>query len=539
MGGIRPARGPERRGHIPIPDPHARDLGGIAGLATMRQLIGVDLGTTFSVVARVTARGKPKIVPNRDGRRKTRSVVSFDGAAPVVGATGDWSTGVAPSVARFAKCAFGDPTWRFHTADGRRFRSEEICAIILRRLKEDAETAVGGEVTDAVLTVPACFDDAARRATVDAGRIAGLRVCRVLNEPTAAALAYASDVCPGDTVLVYALGGGAFDATVLRAGEGGFDVLATRGDRTLGGLDWDNVLVRLLNRRFQAAGGPDLLDDSATEADLRDKAESAKHLLTTLAQARTALSAGGVSRTVSVSRVEFEEATAALLGRTRDLAAAAAQDAGLSWPQVDRLVLAGGATRMPMVRAMLRGVYGKAAGRSINPDEVVALGAAVQAQLDAAPAGGPRPGPHDGGPLTVREVASHGLGALARDTDTGFLRNVVVIPANTALPATRRSVFATIEESQTRIDVEVTQGDDTNPAAVRRLGRQTVTLPAHPAGAPIEIVYAYTADQVPHLEVNDLTTGQPLGRFAVRNLAAMSDAEVAESAGRIGALALD
>jgi molecular chaperone DnaK len=139
----------------------------------------------------------------------------------------------------------------------------------------------------------------------------------------------------------------------------------------------------------------------------------------------------------------------------------------------------------------------------------------------------------------VREVASHGLGALARDTDTGLLRNVVVIPANTALPATRRSVFATIEESQTRIDVEVTQGDDTNPAAVRRLGRQTVTLPAHPAGAPIEIVYAYTADQVPHLEVNDLTTGQPLGRFAVRNLAAMSDAEVAESVGRIGALALD
>jgi molecular chaperone DnaK len=502
------------------------------------RVIGVDLGTVFSVVARVSARGRPRIVPNRDGRRKTRSVVLFEPAGPLVGRTSNAAPAAAGAgLARFAGCSLGDPTWRYEAPDGRLFRSEEISALILRRLKEDAERAFGGEVTEAVLTVPACFNAASRRASADAARIAGLTVRQVLNAPTAAALAYGQAITAGSTVLVYGLGGGNFDASVLHAGDREFEVLATCGDRTLGGLDWDNELMRLLNRKFRRAGGPDLLEAHDTEAELRDKAELAKHCLTTLAQIRVVLSANGVTRTVTVRRTEFEAVTARLLDRTRDLAQAAVEAAGLSWPQIDQALPAGGPTRMPMVRSMLKRLVGLLTPRPINPDEVVALGAVVQAQSGADP-GRSLIVPAGGSPRTVREVTSHGLGALARDSSTGRRRNVVVIPANTPLPARRSSLFTTIEDNQTTIDIDVTQGDHTDPTAVSRLDRKTVLLPARPAGAPIELVYGYDADQVPHLEVNDLTNGQQLGRFEVRNTTAMSDAEVTESASRVKGLKL-
>lgn len=503
----------------------------------MARVIGVDLGTVFSVVARVSARGRPRIVPNSDGRRKTRSVVLFDQAGPLVGRTSGGSAGSAAGVAQFAGCSLGDPTWRYEAPDGRLFRSEEISALILRRLKEDAERVFDAEVTDAVLTVPACFNDASRRATADAGRIAGLTVHRVLNAPTAAALAYGRAIRAGSTVLVYGLGGGNFDASVLHVGDREFEVLATRGDRTLGGLDWDNALMRLLNRKFRTAGGPDLLGAHDTELALRDKAELAKHCLTTLAQIQVVLSAYGISRTVTVRRTEFEAATARLLDRTRDLAQAAIEAAGLTVGQIDQVLPAGGPTRMPMVRSMLKRLVGLFTPRPINPDEVVALGAVVEAQSGTEP-GRPLTLPSGDLPRTVREVTSHGLGALARDPSTGRRRNVVVIPANTPLPARRSSLFTTVEDNQTRIDIDVTQGDHTDPAAVSRLDRKTIRLPARPAGAPIEIVYGYDAEQVPHLEVNDLTNGQQLGNFEVRNSTAMSDAQVAESATRMSALKL-
>jgi molecular chaperone DnaK len=506
----------------------------------MGRVIGVDLGTVFSVVARATARGRPRVVLNRDGRRKTRSVVLFDGAGPLVPGIASDAGGPPAKIAELAGCSLGDPTWRFRAPDGRAFRSEEISALILRRLKEDAELALGHEVTDAVLTVPACFDDASRRATVDAGRIAGLTVRRVLNAPTAAALAYGRALAAGSTVLVYALGGGSFDASVLRVGDREIEVLATRGDRRLGGLDWDNTLMRLLNRKFRAAGGPDLLargSEAQLAAQLRDKAELAKHCLSTLAQIQVVLCAGSVSQTVTVRRAEFEVATARLLDRTRDLAQAALEAAGLTSAQIDEVVPAGGPTRMPMVRSMLKRLFGKFTLRPINPDEVVALGAAAAAThssaVPTAELGRRLVVPAGGRPRAVREVSSHGLGALARDPATGERRNVIVIPANTPLPARGSGVFATIDENQTRIDIDVTQGDGVDPAAVCRLDRKTIQLPARPAGTPIEIVYLYDADQVPHLEVNDLATGQQLGRFEVRNMAAMSDAQVAESVSRI------
>lgn len=542
---MRPAPGRGRTGAglaaAAAAAPRARLRPVPGGSAAVGRMIGVDLGAVFSVVARATVRGRPRIVPNRDGRRKTRSVVLFDGSGPLVGRTAEDAGGSPAGVAELAGCSLGDPTWRFRAPDGRVFRSEEIAAIILRRLKDDAERSLGHEVRDAVLTVPACYDDASRRAIIDAGRIAGLTVRRVLNAPTAAALAYGRALLAGSTVLVYALGGGSFDATVLHVDDREIEVLATRGDRTLGGLDWDNALMRLLNGKLRAAGGPDLLGCGGPPqlaVQLRDKAELAKHCLTTLAQIQVVLTAGGISQAVVVRRAEFEAATARLLERTRDLAQAAVEAAGLTPAQIDQVLPAGGPTRMPMVRTMLKRLFGRATPRPINPDEVVALGAATEAAraAQALPAtvldrrlvvpAGVRA-------RTVREVSSHGLGTLARDPATGLRRNIVVIPANTPLPARGSGVFATVEENQARIDIDVTQGDSADPATVSRLDRRTIKLPARPAGTPIEIVYLYDVDQVPRLEVTDMSTGQPLGRFDVRNATAMSDAQVAESVSRL------
>jgi len=302
----------------------------------MARVIGVDLGAVFSVVARATARGRPRVVPSRDGRRKTRSVVQFDSSGPLVGCAAEGLNGPPASVARFVGCSLGDPTWRFRAPDGRAFRSEEISAIILRRLKEDTERVLGHEVTEAVLTVPACFDDASRRAVIDAGRIAGLTVRRVLNAPTAAALAYGRAISAGSTVLVYALGGGSFDATVLHVGDREIEVLATRGDRALGG--WTGTTSSCA---CSTASSAPLAARTCSPAAVRrscGQGRAGQHGLTTLAQIQVPLAVGGVSATVTVRRAEFEAAAARLLDRTRDLAQAAVEAAGLTWSQIDHVL---------------------------------------------------------------------------------------------------------------------------------------------------------------------------------------------------------
>ncbi len=302
----------------------------------MGHTIGIDLGTTYSAAARVNELGKPELLVNRDGDRITPSVVLFQDELPIVGTMAKRSAATAPlDVVQFVKRSMGDPTWKFETSGGTSYRPEEISAIILRRLKDDAELVLDGEVTNAVITVPAYFDDAPRRATMDAGRIAGLDVRRVLNEPTAAALAYGIDTAVDGTVLVYDLGGGTFDVTVMAVEGGEFDVLATHGDRNLGGFDFDNLLMRLLDDAFRAAGGPSLLEDPEAEADLREKAEIAKRSLTTVEQTRVVLAAGGVTKVIPLTRAAFEDVTSSLLSRTRDIAEMVVDDAGLDWAKVE------------------------------------------------------------------------------------------------------------------------------------------------------------------------------------------------------------
>jgi molecular chaperone DnaK len=505
--------------------------------------IGIDLGTTYSAAARVNELGKPEMVVNRDGERLTPSVVLFQDELPIVGTMAKRSAVTAPlDVVQFVKRSMGDAAWKFETTGGTSYRPEEISAIILRRIKDDVELALGEPVTDAVITVPAYFDDAPRRATIDAGRIAGLNVARVLNEPTAAALAYGVETAVDGTVLVYDLGGGTFDVTVMRVEGGDFDVLATHGDRNLGGFDFDNLLMRLLDERFQAAGGPTLLDGAEAEADLREKAEIAKRSLTTVEQTRVVLSAGGVSKVLPITRAEFEDVTSSLLSRTRDIAEIVVGDAGLDWGRIDHLLLAGGSTRMPMVRAMIAKVSGTEPSRSVNPDEVVALGAAIQAHLvdvESAADGGSAHLPVLASAVTmprVRDVTSQGLGALAVRRGAASpddVENVVIIPANTKIPAKRGQVFQTIAADQTKLKVEVTQGDDDDPAYVRAIGEQTFDIPAYPLGAPFEIVYAYDIDQTVFIEVHDKTSGGQIGTFQVDNVATMDEGEVATATDRM------
>ena len=506
--------------------------------------IGIDLGTTYSAAAYVNPQGKPELLVNRDGDRLTPSVVMFQGEIPIVGTMALRSAASSPlDVVQFVKRSMGDPTWKFETSGGQTYRPEEISAIILKRLKDDAELVLGGEVTDAVITVPAYFDDAPRRATMDAGKIAGLNVRRVLNEPTAAALAYGVEREISGTILVFDLGGGTFDVTLLTAQGNDFDVIATHGDRNLGGFDFDNLLMRLLDERFQAAGGPSLLDDPVAEAELRDKAEVAKRSLTTVEQTRVVLSAHGFSQVIPVTRAEFEDVTSSLLSRTRDVAELVLDEAGRDWSQVDHIILAGGSTRMPMVSAMLQRASGLTPLRAVNPDEVVALGAAVQAHLVESELVKADPARASLLPVLassvrprVRDVTSQGLGAIAvrrGGVSADDVENVVIIPANTRIPAKKSQVFETIEDNQTRLKVEVTQGDDDDPAYVREIGEQTFPIPPYPAGAPFEVTYAYDVDQTVHIEVRDLTSGREIGTFQVNNVATMKEAEVSAAAERM------
>ncbi|WP_238007385.1 Hsp70 family protein [Dactylosporangium sp. AC04546] len=499
-------------------------------------IVGIDLGTTYSAVGFVNDLDKPQTILNRDGEPTTPSVVLFQDDAPLVGTMAKRSAATAPlDVVQFVKRQMGDPAYRFEASNGGQYRAEEVSAFILRRLKEDAEEFLGRPVTQAVVTVPAYFDTARRKATQDAGMIAGLEVVRVLNEPTAAALAYGIGADTASTFLVYDLGGGTFDVTVMRADDGELRVMAIEGDRNLGGFDFDNVLMKLINDRVMGDGGADLFNDEQATAMLRERAELAKHSLTTVERARVVLTAGGRNHNVVVTRAEFEEAAQGLLNRTRGLTEIALDDAGLTWAGIDKVLLVGGSTRMPMVRRMVEAEAGKPVERGINPDELVVLGAAVQARLEEASR---QPGAVapviDGRTIPpVAEATSHGLGTLARNPVTGRMENTVIIPRNSRIPAQRQEFFSTVVDNQEQVAVEITQGDDIDPEGVQILDTKVVKLPSYAAGAPIAVTYAYDIDQTVFVEVTDLTAQRSLGTFEIYAPQNFSEQELTDSARRL------
>jgi molecular chaperone DnaK len=493
------------------------------------QAIGIDLGTTFSAAAFVNGNGRPEIVRNREGETITPSVVLFQGDSPLIGTMAKRSAAMAPDdVVQFVKRQMGDPVWRFTTSSGVEYTAEQVSGVILKRLKEDAELALGRPCPDAVITVPAYFDDARRRATTDAGTIAGFNVLRVLNEPTAAALAYGLDEMQAGTCLVYDLGGGTFDVTVMRIADGVFDVLSTTGDRNLGGFDFDNALMRWINQQVLDQGGPDLLDDDRLDADLRDKCEMAKRMLSTTPQARVFTSASGRNFQIQVTREQFESLTADLLRRTHDMMDEAMEDAHLSYADIDRVLLVGGSTRMPMVGELVARVTAKQPELAVNPDEAVALGAAIQAEIVAAESRGQAPGLASGQPLVVRDVCSQSLGVVAVEDKMGRLVefNSVIIPHNSKIPHKRSEMYQTVQDNQTQLEIAVTEGDDRDIKYVTVVGKSLLKIPPYPAGAPVEVIMSYDIDAVIHVEVVDRTTNQHLGEFEIDREANLDQAQV-------------
>jgi len=507
----------------------------------MGKVVGIDLGTTYSAVAVVNQYGKPEILTNREGERITPSVVLFDGENPIVGSIAKRSAIANPfNVIQFVKRQMGDKSWKFRTENAEAYTPEEISAMILRRLKEDAEALLGEEVKDAVITVPAYFDDAQRKATQDAGRIAGLNVLRIINEPTAAALAYGLDKLDRkQTILVYDLGGGTFDVTIMRLSSKGLRVLSTGGAKNLGGFDWDNAIMNYLNEEFKKSGGVDLLDDPMLEQDLREKAEIAKKTLSARDRTTVFLSAGGVNASIELTREKFEEITRHLVRQTEKIMQFVLEDAKLEWKDIDRVLLVGGSTRMKSIPESIERLTGIKPSTDVNPDEVVAMGAAIQGMLLYM-----KEGKHDDLQLSqtfpmveVKDVNSHSLGVVALD-ESGNEVNSIVLKKDTTIPARVSGHYTTTIDYQNQLHIQVTEGEDTNLDYVKIVGEGMIDLPPYPKGAPLEVVFEYDSDGIIHLSVIDSTKNELIGELDIERTSNLTEEEVKEKQLRVGKLAI-
>ena len=513
--------------------------------------IGIDLGTTNSAISVVRPTGLPEVLKNKEGDPITPSVVLFQSFGgpdePLVGEQAKRQAAAFPEdVVQYVKRFIGDPSWKFESSSGTSYSAEEVSAIILKRLKEDAELALGEEVTDAVITVPAYFDDARRTATRQAGQIAGLNVLRVLNEPTAAALSYGVEADANGTVLVYDLGGGTFDITILKITGTEFEVVATDGDRNLGGFDFDNELMKYLNEELKEQGAPNAFADPSLMAALREKAEFAKKALSTVPKTNVQFSAEGNHYRVPLTREKFVEVTQSLLNRTEELVADVLEAAKMTWDDIDKVLMVGGSTRMPAVRELVERISGKTPELNVNPDEAVALGAAVQATLEGdIEVSTEQVGSKStiegylGGPVTISDVTSQALGVILFEEDGTTEYNCVMIERNEKVPATREINVKTAIDRMTAVEVKVTQGDDRDPELVTIVGEGQLALPPYPKGSPLRVSYSYDVDQTVVVEVYDLTADASLGTIEIERVANLGEADVEQLEEKIGGMQIN
>jgi molecular chaperone DnaK len=514
-----------------------------------RKAVGIDLGTTFSAVAHIDAYGKPQIIPNAESELITPSVILFDSNNVIVGTTAKNNAVAEPEkIVDFVKREMGKPKEQFHREfGGKIYSAEELSALILKKLKLDAEKYLKMGITDAVITVPAYFNDAERTATITAGQLAGFNVLQILNEPTAAALAYGLDkLGENQTVFVFDLGGGTFDVTIMRIQGNKIDMIATNGDHRLGGKDWDDIIVNQVAEEFDRQHGENPLLDLQSYQDLHTRALAAKIQLSSRAQSAVVHHHNGKSVKLEITREEFEKRSQHLVEKCKTICEMVMQEANLKWEEINKVLLAGGMTRMPMVRNLIAQLTKAPVTDDVNPDEVVAKGAAIQAilsLLDEEKTSGKVVLPEntrdqfaarEGGLIQVTNITSHTLGVVL--WDESHLEEYVfpMIKKMTAIPARARNSFGTAMSNMQRAVVRVVEGESTVPSECTPLGIADVELPAFlPKGSPVELTYEYNANQV--LEVSVNASGNRSKVTIERNTGLAPD-EVTEAAANLGAL---
>ncbi len=507
----------------------------------MGNIVGIDLGTTFSSLAMLNTIGKPEIVPNADGDRLTPSAIFFDednGGIIRVGieALNSRHLNAARSV-RWVKRHMGDPDFKA-SIDGKDWTATELSALILKKLQQDG-SAQAGEIRDAVISVPAHFDEIRRKATMDAGTAAGFNVIGIVNEPVAAALCYATTRDVSGRVLVYDLGGGTFDVTLMDVNGLDMEILCSQGDHALGGIDFDKTVLDLLQKMYHDKFGADLITSEEERAKYEDEAEDIKKTLSRRPVAKTMLYGPGGSMRAEITREMFDQGITPLVARADMLVEVVLEEAGLKPSDVTTVLLVGGSTRVPLIRTHLEGIFGFPPECSINVDECVALGAALHAGLTKLRidpddvASGIREGLKD---ITLTDVCNHSYGTICapidRETGRRVVQNRIILKKNTPLPCEISQTFYTVSEGQKRVEVTITQGEDMDPAYVNRIATHSLELPPdRPAERPIQVTYSYDLNQRMHCAFQDIESGRVLELdFSLDDTGAVAEGAVPEAA---------
>ena len=528
-----------------------------ANVSEKANIVGIDLGTTFSALAVLNAIGKPEIVPNADGERLTPSTIFFDeedsGVIRVgVEAINSRHLNAERSV-RWIKRHMGDAKYS-KKVDGKEWTPVDLSSLILKKLKQECSpqgvprTAEDGQIRDVVISVPAHFDEVRRKATMDAGVMAGLNVIGIVNEPVAAALYYTTTREVSGKILVYDLGGGTFDVTIMDVNGHQMEIVCSQGDHALGGIDFDREILAMLEQKYKKKFGTELISSDEDRAKYEDEAEDIKKTLSRRLVAKKMLYGPSGSMRAEIKREEFKEAISSLMARTDILVEVALEEAGVKPSGIDKVLLVGGSTRIPFVRERLEKMFGFAPEITVNVDECVALGAALHAGLtmlrekpEAVPAG------ISGGlqDINLTDVCNHSYGTICApvDKETGqrAIQNRIILRKNTPLPCEVSQMFYTMSEGQTELEVTITQGEDAAVEYVNKIATHKFKLPpGRPAECPIKVTYSYDVNQRMHCKFQDLKSGTTLEvDFCLDKDGGMSQSNVKEKAEKLKAVKVE